>query len=86
MRRSYEELKAQTQEDRTITERQVRAYKTQVDELSEKLTEANDKTKKVQERCDELVKVETERNELNAKVCVAIILFVCVHMYTMLLY
>ena len=50
----------------------------------EALTEANDKTKQVQERCAELVKVETERNELKAKVCVAIILFV--YVFTMLLY
>ena len=72
MRRSYEELKEQTEEEKVITERQVRAYKKQVDELSEKLTEANDKTKLVQDRCDELVKVETERNEMKAKVCVTI--------------
>ena len=63
----------QTEEERAITERQVRAYKKQVDELSERLAEANDKVKKMQERCDKLVKVETERNELKAKVCVATI-------------
>ena len=63
----------QTEEERAITERQVRAYKKQVDELSEKLTEANDKTKRLQDRCDELVKVETEVNELKAKVGVATI-------------
>ena len=63
----------QTEEERAITERQVRAYKKQVDQLSEKLSEANDKTKRLQDRCDELVKVETERKELIAKVCIATI-------------
>ena len=58
----------QTEEERAITERQVRAYWKQVDELSEKLKEANDKTKQVHDRCDELVKVETERNVFEAKV------------------
>ena len=71
----------QTEEDRAITERQVRAYKRRVDELSEKLTEANDKTKQVQDRCDELIKVETERNELKGKVGFALFLILCVQVY-----
>ena len=54
LRRSYEELKEEKEADKVMNERQVRAYKKQVDDLTERLTEANDKRQQLQDRCDEL--------------------------------
>ena len=51
--RSYEELKEEKETDKVMNERQVRAYKKQVDDLTERLTEANDKRQQLQDRCDE---------------------------------
>ena len=52
--RSYEELKEEKETDKVMNERQVRAYKKQVDDLTERLTETNDIRQQLQERVDEL--------------------------------
>ena len=54
LRRSYEELKEEKEADNVMNQRQKRVYKKQVDDLTERLTEANDKRQQLQERVDEL--------------------------------
>ena len=68
MRRSLEEMKQELEEERTATGQQVRAYKRQVDGLTEQLTDSKEKNKQLQERLDTKVGVEEELTKLEAQV------------------
>ena len=68
LRRSLDEMKQDFEEERTATGQQVRAYKRQVDGLTEQLTDSKEKNKLLQQSLDTKTGVERELTKLEGQV------------------